>query len=74
LTECVVCQCDLEPDALVMELPCRHAFCVPCIRTWLTQCKNECPLCLAPVTPKGKQALQSDVEFQLIDADNVLKS
>merc|ERR1719456_1969479 len=48
-TECRVCLADFEPTALVVKLPCRHAFHRACIHKWLTQCKNQCPLCFTPI-------------------------
>lgn len=48
-TECGVCLAELEPNTSVVKLPCRHAFHPACINRWLTQCKNTCPLCQAPI-------------------------
>lgn len=48
-TECRVCLAELEPNAAVVKLPCCHAFHPACISKWLTQCKNTCPLCSAPI-------------------------
>mmetsp|Transcript_136589 Transcript_136589/g.240818 ORF Transcript_136589/g.240818 Transcript_136589/m.240818 type:complete len:527 (+) Transcript_136589:56-1636(+) len=48
-TECRVCLAELEPNAIVVKLPCSHAFHPACISKWLTQCKNTCPLCSAPI-------------------------
>lgn len=52
--ECGVCLSSLQPDAQVVKLPCEHVFHPACIEKWLTQCKNACPLCSAPI--QGKQA------------------
>jgi len=48
-SECGVCLAELEPGARVVQLPCRHGFHPTCISKWLTQCKNTCPLCSAPI-------------------------
>eukprot|EP00450_Noctiluca_scintillans_P016083 CAMPEP_0194517672 /NCGR_PEP_ID=MMETSP0253-20130528/50906_1 /TAXON_ID=2966 /ORGANISM="Noctiluca scintillans" /LENGTH=508 /DNA_ID=CAMNT_0039361665 /DNA_START=51 /DNA_END=1577 /DNA_ORIENTATION=- len=48
-TECGVCLADFEPTTQVAQLPCQHAFHPQCIAKWLTQCKNACPLCSAPI-------------------------
>lgn len=48
-TECGVCLGGLDPDSLVVELPCKHTFHDACITKWLTQCKNTCPICSSPV-------------------------
>lgn len=49
VTKCEVCLEELEPDASVVKLPCRHAFHPRCISRWLTKCKNMCPLCTVPI-------------------------
>mmetsp|Transcript_93414 Transcript_93414/g.171418 ORF Transcript_93414/g.171418 Transcript_93414/m.171418 type:complete len:236 (-) Transcript_93414:99-806(-) len=49
VTKCGVCLEELEPEASVVKLPCRHAFHPRCISRWLTKCKNTCPLCTAPI-------------------------
>lgn len=48
-TECAVCLNKLEPAGTAVQLPCRHSFHHECISKWLTQCKNKCPLCSAPI-------------------------
>jgi len=48
-TECAICLCEFQPHDSVTKLPCSHAFCPPCIVTWLTEHRNECPLCLASI-------------------------
>jgi len=48
-TECGVCLADFEHTTQVAQLPCQHAFHPQCIAKWLTQCKNACPLCSAPI-------------------------
>lgn len=47
--ECGVCLAQLPPKVRVAKLPCQHAFHLECIGKWLTQCKNACPLCSAPI-------------------------
>mmetsp|Transcript_105935 Transcript_105935/g.297874 ORF Transcript_105935/g.297874 Transcript_105935/m.297874 type:complete len:524 (-) Transcript_105935:176-1747(-) len=48
-TECGVCLADFERKGYAVQLPCRHSFHPGCISKWLTQCKNTCPLCSAPI-------------------------
>lgn len=48
-TECGVCLSDWSVDAHAVELPCKHCFHLTCITKWLTQCKNACPICSAPI-------------------------
>jgi len=48
-TECRVCLGEFDPASLVVQLPCNHAFHPACISKWLTQCKDTCPLCSAPI-------------------------
>jgi hypothetical protein len=49
VTECGVCLAELTAHTLVVKLPCGHAFHPNCISKWLTQCKNTCPFCTAPI-------------------------
>jgi len=49
-TQCGVCLQSLPPDADVVQLPCRHAFHSECISRWLTQYRDACPFCSAPVS------------------------
>jgi len=48
-TECNVCLGALDQDSDVVELPCKHRYHAECISKWLTQCKNACPTCKAPI-------------------------
>jgi len=47
--ECGVCLAQLRPTAQAVKLPCQHVFHPKCIEKWLTECKNACPLCSAPI-------------------------
>jgi len=47
--ECGVCLSALEKDSDAVELPCKHYFHAACISKWLTECKNACPICAAPI-------------------------
>jgi len=49
VTECGICLAELDANVPLVKLPCRHAFHSGCISRWLTQCKNTCPLCQAPI-------------------------
>lgn len=53
VTECSVCLGSFQPQQSVVKLPCNHAFHHACISKWLTQCKNTCPLCSAPITAEA---------------------
>lgn len=44
-TKCGICLEDFLHTTLVTQLPCDHTFCEPCIKTWITQYKNRCPVC-----------------------------
>jgi len=59
VTECRVCLAELQPNVSVALLPCKHAFHTGCISKWLTQCKNTCPLCQAPIEPQLQNNAQS---------------
>mmetsp|Transcript_9540 Transcript_9540/g.21867 ORF Transcript_9540/g.21867 Transcript_9540/m.21867 type:complete len:453 (+) Transcript_9540:207-1565(+) len=54
-TECRVCLGEFDPASSVVQLPCNHAFHPACISKWLTQCKDTCPLCSAPIEPVSKE-------------------
>merc|ERR1712183_1054150 len=56
MSECVVCQQDFEPQQDLTQLPCKHAFCTPCISRWLLEFKNQCPLCASPITEENVEA------------------
>lgn len=47
--ECGVCLSELDNTAGIVQLPCEHAYHPACISKWLTQCKNACPMCSAPI-------------------------
>jgi len=47
--ECAICLSEYEPEAVVAQLPCSHAYCCSCIEEWLLKGNSECPLCLAPL-------------------------
>lgn len=49
VTECGICLAELDANVSLVKLPCGHAFHSGCISRWLTQCKNTCPLCQAPI-------------------------
>lgn len=50
VSECGVCLGELESQTTAVKLPCGHCFHQACISKWLTQCKNTCPFCSAPIT------------------------
>jgi len=64
VSECVVCQVDFDPQQRLTQLPCKHAFCTPCISRWLLECKNECPLCARPITMESVCADATSVDTQ----------
>jgi len=73
MSECIVCQEDFDPQQLLTQLPCKHAFCTPCISRWLLECKNECPLCAGPITqetvPEETTLVDEDTAFVEMDFD-----
>lgn len=43
--ECPACLENFEPgETVLLQLPCRHMYCKPCITQWLAQ-HHTCPLC-----------------------------
>jgi len=74
MSECVVCQEDFDPQQLLTQLPCEHAFCTSCISRWMLQCKNECPLCARPITKENVLAgttLVGEQQFRQQDASTL---
>ncbi len=48
---CSICTDDFENDSIITKLPtCTHFFHKGCIKRWLTECKNKCPLCNTEVS------------------------
>ena len=48
---CSICTDDFENDSIITKLPtCTHFFHKDCIKRWLTECKNKCPLCNTEVS------------------------
>lgn len=47
--ECAICFEDLESDARVVQLPCKHTFHPNCTARWFAQGKRRCPLCVQQV-------------------------
>jgi len=43
--ECAVCKNDLQPDELLIELPCSHLYHEKCLLPWLQQHHHTCPMC-----------------------------
>lgn len=47
---CGVCLSEFDSTERAVILPCGHSFHSKCISKWLTQFKNSCPLCSAPIS------------------------
>ena len=49
--ECSICFCPYGEDDIVTKLECneRHVFHEQCISSWISQGKNSCPICRAPI-------------------------
>ncbi|QPO25208.1 ubiquitin E3 ligase ICP0 [Bovine alphaherpesvirus 2] len=45
---CAICTDVIDEAVRCLAFPCLHAFCIPCLKTWLAR-KNTCPLCNAAV-------------------------
>lgn len=54
---CGVCLSEFELTERAAKLPCGHTFHVKCISKWLTQFKNTCPLCSAPISNEDDASL-----------------
>lgn len=47
--ECSICLEIIHADAKIRDLPCGHAFHVPCVDRWLLDWKARCPVCKSPL-------------------------
>jgi hypothetical protein len=56
---CNICLDDFLSTALVTQLPCEHAFCTPCIKTWMTQYKSRCPVCQVSIDRSNTSAMST---------------
>lgn len=45
---CPICLLPLRPANNIIQLPCMHEFCTPCLESWLHE-KNSCPVCRTPL-------------------------
>ena len=50
LTTCLICTDKYISNDDIVVLPCKHNFHKKCIKRWLTQESNECPLCKVGIT------------------------
>ncbi|RUS79652.1 hypothetical protein EGW08_012575 [Elysia chlorotica] len=51
---CSVCLEDFSKGDKIAICTCRHVFHSKCLTQWL-QCRNNCPLCKAPVTKSARE-------------------
>eukprot|EP00448_Togula_jolla_P024009 CAMPEP_0170592636 /NCGR_PEP_ID=MMETSP0224-20130122/13026_1 /TAXON_ID=285029 /ORGANISM="Togula jolla, Strain CCCM 725" /LENGTH=336 /DNA_ID=CAMNT_0010916547 /DNA_START=150 /DNA_END=1160 /DNA_ORIENTATION=- len=65
--ECVICLEDVSPEAMLTQLPCGHAFCIPCVQKWVTGFKAACPLCVAPICSVPESAKEEAIVDQEVD-------
>ena len=52
-TKCTVCLSEIEDEDEVYRLPCSHLFHTDCIKPWITEVSNKCPICRVEIA-KGK--------------------
>ncbi len=43
--DCTICKNEYQNDSFVIQLPCGHFFDVECIKKWMTDYHNSCPMC-----------------------------
>jgi hypothetical protein len=43
--KCIICQFEYEKDETLIELPCKHNFHKSCIKNYLKNYNNKCPIC-----------------------------
>merc|ERR1712146_152047 len=51
---CSICLKEDLHHTLLTQLPCDHTFCTCCIQRWLSEKKDQCPLCKATVRDGGR--------------------
>lgn len=66
-SECPVCTEALALGDGVQQLPCRHAFHVPCLAPWLAS-NNSCPVCRAEL-PTDDHAYEARKEREAEEAE-----
>ncbi|GMH38070.1 hypothetical protein BSKO_05954 [Bryopsis sp. KO-2023] len=66
---CVICQCTLNQNDRVKQLPCSHLFHESCLRRWLYQ-KANCPVCREMVRDSDRRAPATSLES--LQQENVL--
>uniref|UniRef100_A0A3B4UBJ7 RING-type domain-containing protein n=1 Tax=Seriola dumerili TaxID=41447 RepID=A0A3B4UBJ7_SERDU len=62
-TLCPVCMGDPQ-DPLC--LPCKHIFCVACIKQWLNPGQMYCPLCMQPVDDDFPMFPSNDIRLVIV--------
>ena len=57
---CAICLDEIKPEDKGILDSCDHFFCFECIKTWVTDCENSCPLCKKPIKSisSGQQVFQ----------------
>lgn len=72
--DCGICLAKLGggDNKCAVRLPCEHPFHLECISKWVTQCKNACPLCSAPIDYQAAEQ-SSGVAAKEADADAAME-
>ncbi len=58
ITECTICTDSFKDNDLVVKTPCEHIFHLDCIKPWLCNESNKCPVCRKDVA-KGKPNIEN---------------
>merc|ERR1719330_1734770 len=63
MDECSICLQDLDPDEMLLRLPCQHSFHKDCAVRWLTERNHLCPLCQTAVASPLDQGEEEGKEM-----------
>jgi hypothetical protein len=65
---CAICLEDIRTDIKATLDSCSHTYCFDCIKTWVTDCENTCPLCKKRISEIKQGLLVVEVQEKRIQA------
>ncbi len=66
ITECTICTDSFKDDDEVVKTPCEHIFHLNCIKPWLCNESNKCPVCRKEVA-KGRPDIDTNDTHSTLD-------
>jgi hypothetical protein len=70
INTCAICLEDITPDIKATLNSCSHTYCFDCIKTWVTDCENTCPLCKKNISEIKYGLLVVDVPEKRLRVEN----